>query len=188
MTRALEKIRAYLLSKLLNLELKDIEFLKKLGAEMATQDRRSTSAPYGLVILKENYTVTESGYGDSWYLLCDGGILARNFTDTVKYLMDNHKDDPEFLGELKKLDDDEELRELLEKDSIGREYYYLPLKKEWQVDLNNFCFTLLDSEAKQMEKRYCDEFKDRKSYGVYLGRSPSMKALYQILVKIGGKR
>ena len=60
------------------------------------------------------------------------------------------------------------------------DYFYYPTTQRWVVD-ERMVFTFSDREAREYARR--DE--NHRTYGVYLGRSPIMSRLCEILLKIG---
>lgn len=171
----------------------DMKFLMDLGKEMLKQDTRSTAQPYGLTILKKETIITDEEFADDWTLFCEGDIVAKGLEQAKAYLIDTmHENLIDADGDAQKLELVKELSILLNADdnydlqSYIRdrrelsEYSYHPTTQRWIAD-ERMVFTFSDREARE----YAGRGENYRTYGVYLGHSPIMSRLCEILLKIG---
>ncbi|OUT11594.1 hypothetical protein B9N62_06300 [Campylobacter concisus] len=171
----------------------DTKFLMDLGKEMLNQDTRSTAQPYGLTVQKKEIIITDEEFADNWTLFSEGDAVAEGLKQAKTYLIDEiHEklidadDDTQKLelakelGILLNVDDDDDLQSYIRDREELRDYCYYPTMQRWVVD-ERMVFTFSDREAREYAKRG----ENYRTYGVYLGRSPIMSRLCEILLKIG---
>lgn len=171
----------------------DTKFLMDLGKEMLNQDTRSTSQPYGLTVQKKETIITDEEFADDWTLFSEGDIVAEGLKQAKAYLIDEIHENlidadsdaqklelVKELGILLNVDDDDDLQSYIRDREELRDYYYYPTTQRWVVD-ERMVFTFSDREARE----YAGRGENYRTYGVYLGRSPIMSRLCEILLKIG---
>lgn len=78
------------------------------------------------------------------------------------------------------MDDDDDLQSYIRDREELRDYSYYPTMQRWIAD-ERMVFTFSDREARE----YAGRGENYRTYGVYLGRSPIMSRLCEILLKIG---
>lgn len=172
---------------------KDTKFLMDLGKEMLHQDTRSTAQPYGLTVQKKETIITDEEFADDWTLFSEGDAVAEGLKQTKAYLIDSiHENLIDADSDTQKLELIKELGILLNVDSNDglqsyirdreelRDYSYYPTMQRWIAD-ERMVFTFSDREARE----YAGRGENHRTYGVYLGRSPIMSRLCEILLKIG---
>lgn len=171
----------------------DMKFLMDLGKEMLKQDTRSTAQPYGLTVQKKETIITDEEFADDWTLFSEGDIVAKGLKQAKAYLIDTiHENlidadsDAQKLELVKELDillnvdDDDDLQSYIRDREGLRDYSYYPTTQIWIAD-ERMVFTFSDREAREYARRG----ENYRTYGVYLGRSPIMSRLCEILLKIG---
>lgn len=171
----------------------DMKFLMDLGKEMLKQDTRSTAQPYGLTVQKKETIITDEEFADDWTLFSEGDIVAKGLKQAKAYLIDTiHENlidadsDAQKLELVKELDillnvdDDDDLQSYIRDREGLSEYSYYPTTQIWIAD-ERMVFTFSDREARE----YAGRGENYRTYGVYLGRSPIMSRLCEILLKIG---
>lgn len=171
----------------------DTKFLMDLGKEMLNQDTRSTAQPYGLTVQKKETIITDEEFADDWTLFSEGDIVAEGLKQAKAYLIDEIHEKlidadsdaqklelVKELGILLDVDDDDDLQSYIRDREELRDYYYYPTTQRWVVD-ERMVFTFSDREARE----YAGRGENYRTYGVYLGRSPIMSRLCEILLKIG---
>lgn len=171
----------------------DTKFLMDLGKEMLNQDTRSTAQPYGLTVQKKETIITDEEFADDWTLFSEGDIVAEGLKQAKAYLIDSiHENLIDADSDTQKLELIKELGILLNVDSNDglqsyirdreelNDYSYYPTTQKWVVD-ERMVFTFSDREARE----YAERGENYRTYGVYLGRSPIMSRLCEILLKIG---
>ena len=171
----------------------DTKFLMDLGKEMLNQDTRSTAQPYGLTVQKKETIITDEEFADDWTLFSEGDIVAEGLKQAKAYLIDEIHENlidadsdakklelVKELGILLNVDDDDDLQSYISDRKELRDYCYYPTTQRWVVD-ERMVFTFSDREARE----YAGRGENYKTYGVYLGRSPIMSRLCEILLKIG---
>ena len=171
----------------------DTKFLMDLGKEMLNQDTRSTAQPYGLTVQKKEIIITDEEFADNWTLFSEGDIVAEGLKQAKAYLIDEIHENlidadsdakklelVKELGILLNVDDDDDLQSYIRDREELRGYYYYPTTQRWVVD-ERMVFTFSDREARE----YAGRGENYRTYGVYLGRSPIMSRLCEILLKIG---
>ena len=171
----------------------DTKFLMDLGKEMLNQDTRSTAQPYGLTVQKKETIITDEEFADDWTLFSEGDIVAEGLKQAKAYLIDEIHENiigadsdakklelVKELGILLNVDDDDDLQSYISDRKELRDYCYYPTTQRWAID-ERMVFTFSDREARE----YAGRGEDYRTYGVYLGRSPIMSRLCEILLKIG---
>ena len=171
----------------------DTRFLVDLGKEMLNQDTRSTAQPYGLTVQKKETIITDEEFADDWTLFSEGDIVAEGLKQAKAYLIDAIHENlidadsdakklelVKELGILLNVDDDDDLQSYIRDRDELRDYYYYPTTQRWIAD-ERMVFTFSDREARE----YAGRGENYRTYGVYLGRSPIMSRLCEILLKIG---
>ena len=172
----------------------DTKFLMDLGKEMFNQDTRSTAQPYGLTVQKKETIITDEEFADNWTLFSEGDAVAEGLKQAKAYLIDEIHENlidadsdtqklelVEELGILLNVDDDDDLQSYIrDRKELRDYYYYYPTTQRWVVD-ERMVFTFSDREARE----YAERGENYRTYGVYLGRSPIMSRLCEILLKIG---
>ena len=171
----------------------DMKFLMDLGKEMLNQDTRSTAQPYGLTVQKKEIVIVDKDFADNWTLFSEGAVLAEGFEQAKSYLIDEIHENlidadsdakklelVKELGILSNLDNNDDLQSYIQDQGKMNDYFYYPTTQRWVVD-ERMVFTFSDREAREYARR--DE--NHRTYGVYLGRSPIMSRLCEILLKIG---
>ena len=171
----------------------DTKFLMDLGKEMLNQDTRSTAQPYGLTVQKKETIITDEEFADDWTLFSEGDIVAEGLKQAKAYLTDEIHENiigadsdakklelVKELGILLNVDDDDDLQSYISDRKELRDYCYYPTTQRWAID-ERMVFTFSDREARE----YAGRGEDYRTYGVYLGRSPIMSRLCEILLKIG---
>ena len=171
----------------------DTKFLMDLGKEMLDQDTRSTAQPYGLTVQKKETIITDEEFADDWTLFSEGDIVAEGLKQAKAYLIDEIHENiigadsdakklelVKELGILLNVDDDDDLQSYISDRKELRDYCYYPTTQRWAID-ERMVFTFSDREARE----YAGRGEDYRTYGVYLGRSPIMSRLCEILLKIG---
>ena len=171
----------------------DTKFLMDLGKEMLNQDTRSTAQPYGLTVQKKETIITDEEFADDWTLFSEGDIVAEGLKQAKAYLIDEIHENiigadsdakklelEKELGILLNVDDDDDLQSYISDRKELRDYCYYPTTQRWAID-ERMVFTFSDREARE----YAGRGEDYRTYGVYLGRSPIMSRLCEILLKIG---
>lgn len=172
---------------------KDTKFLMDLGKEMLNQDTRSTAQPYGLTVQKKETIITDEEFADNWTLFSEGDAVAEGLKQAKAYLIDSiHENlidadsDTQKLELIKRLgillnvDSNDGLQSYIRDRKELNDYSYYPTTQKWVVD-ERMVFTFSDREAKE----YAGRGENYRTYGVYLGRSPIMSRLCEILLKIG---
>ena len=171
----------------------DTKFLMDLGKEMLNQDTRDTAQPYGLTVQKKEIIITDEEFADNWTLFSEGDAVAEGLKQAKAYLIDEIHENlidadsdtqklelAKELGILLNVDDDDDLQSYIRDRDELRDYYYYPTTQRWVVD-ERMVFTFSDREARE----YAARGENYRTYGVYLGRSPIMSRLCEILLKIG---
>ena len=171
----------------------DAEFLMDLGKEMLKQDTRSTAQPYGLTVQKKETIITDEEFADDWTLFSEGDIVAEGLKQAKAYLIDEIHENiigadsdakklelVKELGILLNVDDDDGLQSYIRDRKELNDYSYYPTMQRWIAD-ERMVFTFSDREARE----YAERGENYRTYGVYLGRSPIMSRLCEILLKIG---
>lgn len=171
----------------------DTKFLMDLGKEMLNQDTRDTAQPYGLTVQKKETIITDEEFADNWTLFSEGDVVAEGFKQAKAYLIDSiHENligadsDTQRLELIKELgiilnvNDNDDLQNYIRDRKELNDYSYYPTTQKWVVD-ERMVFTLSDREARE----YAGRGENHRTYGVYLGRSPIMSRLCEILLKIG---
>lgn len=171
----------------------DTKFLMDLGKEMLNQDTRSTAQPYGLTVQKKETIITDEEFADDWTLFSEGDIVAEGLKQAKAYLIDEIHENligadsdaqklelVKELGILLNVDDDDDLQSYIRDREELRDYFYYPTMQRWITD-ERMVFTFSDREARE----YAGRGENYRTYGVYLGRSPIMSRLCEILLKIG---
>ena len=171
----------------------DTKFLMGLGKEMLNQDTRDTAQPYGLTVQKKETIITDEEFADNWTLFSEGDVVAEGFKQAKAYLIDSiHENligadsDTQRLELIKELgiilnvNDNDDLQNYIRDRKELNDYSYYPTTQKWVVD-ERMVFTLSDREARE----YAGRGENHRTYGVYLGRSPIMSRLCEILLKIG---
>lgn len=171
----------------------DTKFLIDLGKEMFNQDTRSTAQPYGLTVQKKEIIITDEDFADNWTLFSEGDAVAEGFKQAKAYLIDSIHENligadsdaqklelVKELGILLDVDDDDDLQSYIRDRKELNDYSYYPTTQKWVVD-ERMVFTFSDREARE----YAGRGENYRTYGVYLGRSPIMSRLCEILLKIG---
>lgn len=171
----------------------DTKFLMDLGKEMLDQDTRSTAQPYGLTVQKKETIITDEEFADDWTLFSEGDIVAEGLKQAKAYLIDSIHENlidadsdaqklelVKELGILLNVDDDDDLQSYIRDREELRDYSYYPTTQRWAID-EKMVFTFSDREARE----YAGRGENYRTYGVYLGRSPIMSRLCEILLKIG---
>lgn len=171
----------------------DVEFLMDLGKEMLEQDTRSTAHPYGLTVQKKETIITDEEFADNWTLFSEGDAVAEGLKQAKAYLIDSiHENLIDANSDTQKLELIKELGILLNVDSNDglqsyirdrkelNDYSYYPTTQKWVVD-ERMVFTFSDREARE----YAERGENYRTYGVYIGRSPIMSRLCEILLRIG---
>ena len=171
----------------------DTKFLMDLGKEMLNQDTRSTAQPYGLTVQKKETIITDEEFADDWTLFSEGDIVAEGLKQAKAYLIDEIHENlidadsdaqklelVKELGILLNVDDDDDLQSYIRDREELRDYSYYPTMQRWIAD-ERMVFTFSDREARE----YAGRSENHRTYGVYLGRSPIMSRLCEILLKIG---
>lgn len=172
---------------------KDAKFLMNLGKEMLNQDTRSTAQPYGLTVQKKETIITDEEFADDWTLFSEGDIVAEGLKQAKAYLIDAIHENlidadsdakklelVKALGALLNVEDDDDLQSYIRDRDELRDYSYCPTMQRWIAD-ERMVFTFSDREARE----YAGRGENYRTYGVYLGRSPIMSRLCEILLKIG---
>ena len=171
----------------------DTKFLMDLGKEMLNQDTRDTDQPYGLTVQKKETIITDEEFADNWTLFSEGDVVAEGLKQAKAYLIDSiHENligadsDTQRLELIKELgiilnvNDNDDLQNYIRDRKELNDYSYYPTTQKWVVD-ERMVFTLSDREARE----YAGRGENHRTYGVYLGRSPIMSRLCEILLKIG---
>lgn len=171
----------------------DTKFLMDLGKEMLNQDTRDTAQPYGLTVQKKEIFITDEEFADNWTLFNEGAVVAEGLKQAKAYLIDEIHENlidadsdaqrlelAKELGILLNVDDDDDLQSYISDRKELRDYCYYPTAQRWVVD-ERMVFTFSDREARE----YAGRGENYRTYGVYLGRSPIMSRLCEILLKIG---
>ncbi|WP_298054359.1 hypothetical protein [uncultured Campylobacter sp.] len=171
----------------------DTNFLINLGKEMLAQDTRSTAQPYGLTVQKKELIITDEEFADNWTLFSEGDAAAEGLERAKAYLIDRIHENLvdadsdaqkleliKELGILLNVDDNYDLQSYIRDREELSDYSYYPTTQRWTVD-ERMVFTFSDREAREYARRG----EDYRTYGVYLGRSPVMTRLCEILLKIG---
>lgn len=171
----------------------DTNFLINLGKEMLAQDTRSTAQPYGLTVQKKELIITDEEFADNWTLFSEGDAAAEGLERAKAYLIDRIHENLvdadsdaqklkliKELGILLNVDDNDGLQSYIRDRGELSDYSYYPTTQRWTVD-ERMVFTFSDREAREYARRG----EDYRTYGVYLGRSPVMTRLCEILLKIG---
>jgi hypothetical protein len=171
----------------------DAKFLMDLGKEMLNQDTRNTAQPYGLTVQRKEVIITDEDFADNWTLFSEGATVAEGLKQAKAYLIDEicenlidaDSDTKKLelvkeLGILSNLDNDYDLQSYIRDRKELNDYSYYPTTQKWVVD-ERMVFTFSDREAREYAKRG----ENYRTYGVYLGRSPIMSSLCEILLKIG---
>ncbi|WP_295147963.1 hypothetical protein [uncultured Campylobacter sp.] len=171
----------------------DAEFLMDLGKEMLKQDTRSTAQPYGLTVQKKETIITDEEFADNWTLFSEGDAVAEGLKRAKAYLIDEIHENlidadsdaqklelVKELGILLNVDDDDGLQSYIRDRKELNDYSYYPTMQRWIAD-ERMVFTFSDREARE----YAERGENYRTYGVYLGRSPIMSRLCEILLKIG---
>lgn len=171
----------------------DTKFLMDLGKEMLKQDTRSTAQPYGLTVQKKEAIITDEDFADDWTLFCEGDIVAEGLKQAKAYLIDTTHENligadsdaqklelVKELGLLLNVDDNDDLQSYIRDREGLSDYSYYPTMQRWIMD-ERMVFTFSDREARE----YAGRGENYRTYGVYLGRSPIMSRLCEILLKIG---
>jgi hypothetical protein len=171
----------------------DTKFLMDLGKEMLNQDTRDTAQPYGLTVQKKEIIITDEEFADNWTLFSEGDAVAEGLKQAKAYLIDEIHENlidtdsdaqklelVKELGILLNIDDDDDLQSYISDRKELRDYCYYPTTQRWVAD-ERMVFTFSDREAREYARRG----EDYRTYGVYLGRSPIMSRLCEILLKIG---
>lgn len=175
------------------LSVEDAKFLMDLGKEMFNQDTRSTAQPYGLTVQKKEAIITDEEFADNWTLFCEGEAVAEGFEQAKAYLINEiHENlidavsDAQRLKLIKELsillsvNSNNDLQNYIQDQEKMNDYSYYPTTQRWIAD-ERMVFTFSDREARE----YAGRGEDYRTYGVYLGRSPIMSRLCEILLKIG---
>ncbi len=171
----------------------DTKFLIDLGKEMLNQDTRDTAQPYGLTVQKKETIITDEEFADDWTLFSEGDAVAEGLKQAKAYLIDEiHENlidaDSDIqrlelikeLGILLNVNDNDGLQSYIRDRKELNDYSYYPTTQKWVVD-ERMVFTFSDREARE----YAERGENYRTYGVYLGRSPIMSRLCEILLKIG---
>ena len=171
----------------------DTKFLMNLGKEMFNQDTRDTAQPYGLTIQKKEIIITDQDFADNWTLFSEGAAVAEGLKQAKAYLIDEIHENLidadsdtqkleliKELGILLNVNDNDDLQKYIRDREKIIDYSYYPTTQRWVVD-ERMVFTSSDREARE----YAGRGENYKTYGVYLGRSPIMSRLCEILLKIG---
>ncbi len=171
----------------------DTKFLMDLGKEMLNQDTRDTAQPYGLIVQKKEIIITDEEFADNWTLFSEGDAVAEGLKQAKAYLIDSiHENltgadsDTQRLELIKELgiilnvNDNDDLQNYIRDRKELNDYSYYPTTQKWVVD-ERMVFTFSDREARE----YAGRGEIYRTYGVYLGRSPIMSRLCEILLKIG---
>lgn len=171
----------------------DTKFLMDLGKEMLNQDTRDTAQPYGLTVQKKEIIITDEEFADNWTLFNEGAVVAEGLKQAKAYLIDEIHENlidadsdaqrlelAKELGILLNVDDDDDLQSYIRDREELRDYSYYPTMQRWIAD-ERMVFTFSDREARE----YAGRGENYRTYGVYLGRSPIMSRLCEILLKIG---
>jgi len=174
------------------LSVEDAKFLMDLGKEMFNQDTRSTAQPYGLTVQKKEAIITDEEFADNWTLFCEGEAVAEGFEQAKAYLINEiHENlidavsDAQRLKLIKELsillsvNSNNDLQNYIQDQEKMNDYSYYPTTQRWIAD-ERMVFTFSDREARE----YAGRGEDYRTYGVYLGRSPIMSRLCEILLKI----
>ena len=171
----------------------DTKFLMDLGKEMLNQDTRSTAQPYGLTVQKKETIITDEEFADDWTLFSEGDIVAEGLKQAKAYLIDEIHENlidadsdakklelVKELGILLNVDDDDDLQSYIRDREELRDSSYYPTMPRWIAD-ERMVFTFSEREARE----YAGRDENHRTYGVYLGHSPIMSRLCEILLKIG---
>ena len=171
----------------------DTKFLMDLGKEMLNQDTRDTAQPYGLTIQKKEIFITDEEFADNWTLFSEGAAVAEGLKQAKAYLIDEIHENLidadsdtqkleliKELGILLNVNDNDDLQKYIRDREKINDYSYYPTTQRWVVD-ERMVFTFSDREARE----YAERGENYRTYGVYLGRSPIMSRLCEILLKIG---
>ena len=171
----------------------DTKFLMDLGKEMFNQDTESTAQPYGLTVQKKEIVITDEEFADNWTLFNEGVVVAEGLKQAKAYLIDEMHENLisadsdtqrleliKELGILLNVNDNDDLQNYIRDRGKLNDYSYYPTTQMWVVD-ERMVFTFSDREAME----YAGRGENYRTYGVYLGRSPIMSRLCEILLKIG---
>ena len=171
----------------------DTKFLMNLGKEMFNQDTRDTAQPYGLTVQKKEIIITDEEFADNWTLFNEGAVVAEGLKQAKACLIDEIHENLigadsdtqkleliKELGILLNVNDNDDLQKYIRDREKINDYSYYPTTQRWVVD-ERMVFTFSDREARE----YAGRGENYKTYGVYLGRSPIMSRLCEILLKIG---
>ena len=171
----------------------DTKFLMDLGKEMLNQDTRDTAQPYGLTVQKKEIFITDEEFADNWTLFNEGAVVAEGLKQAKAYLIDEIHENLidadsdtqkleliKELGILLNVNDNDDLQKYIRDREKINDYSYYPTTQRWVAD-ERMVFTFSDREAREYAKRG----ENYRTYGVYLGRSPIMSRLCEILLKIG---
>ena len=171
----------------------DTKFLMDLGKEMLNQDTRDTAQPYGLTVQKKEIFITDEEFADNWTLFNEGVVVAEGLKQAKAYLIDEIHENLidadsdtqrleliKELGILLNVNDNDDLQKYIRDREKINDYSYYPTTQRWVVD-ERMVFTFSDREARE----YAERGENYRTYGVYLGRSPIMSRLCEILLKIG---
>lgn len=171
----------------------DTKFLMDLGKEMLNQDTRDTAQPYGLTVQKKETIITDEEFADNWTLFSEGDVVAEGLKQAKAYLIDEMHENLigadsdtqrleliKELGILLNVNDNDDLQNYIRDREKINDYSYYPTTQRWVVD-ERMVFTFSDHEARE----YAGRGENHRTYGVYLGRSPIMSRLCEILLKIG---
>ena len=171
----------------------DTKFLMDLGKEMLNQDTRDTAQPYGLTVQKKEIFITDEEFADNWTLFSEGDAVAEGLKQAKAYLIDEIHENLidadsdtqrleliKELGILLNVNDNDDLQNYIRDREKINDYSYYPTTQRWVVD-ERMVFTFSDREARE----YAGRGENYRTYGVYLGRSPIMSRLCEILLKIG---
>jgi len=171
----------------------DTKFLADLGKEMLNQDTRDTAQPYGLTVQKKEIFITDEEFADNWTLFNEGAVVAEGLKQAKAYLIDEIHENLidadsdtqkleliKELGILLNVNDNDDLQKYIRDREKINDYSYYPTTQRWVAD-ERMVFTFSDREAREYAKRG----ENYRTYGVYLGRSPIMSRLCEILLKIG---
>lgn len=171
----------------------DTKFLVDLGKEMLNQDTRDTAQPYGLTVQKKEIFITDEEFADNWTLFNEGAVVAEGLKQAKAYLIDEIHENLidadsdtqkleliKELGILLNVNDNDDLQKYIRDREKINDYSYYPTTQRWVAD-ERMVFTFSDREAREYAKRG----ENYRTYGVYLGRSPIMSRLCEILLKIG---
>lgn len=162
---------------------KDIEYLKRLGREVFSQDRY----PCAFAVQEKHIDITHEDLADTWTLFKGREVATNGFNESIDYLMKELFEAGDFkalekLKEVSNSKEDTKLAEFVNKNSW--EYAtiaYYPTMERW---LNTDYFFIVEKEAID----YVRGNEDMRVRLVSLCRSNVLLGLIDTLCRLGGDR